>query len=76
MSNKTPKPRSRGPRTSADDRHRRHLLELVTDTWIAELAEVVVMPRRTGNDAAGRQVAIARAADRERRPGVAPLRPA
>lgn len=37
----------RGRQTSTNDRQGRHL-ELVTDSWIAELAELVVLKPRVG----------------------------
>jgi hypothetical protein len=52
---------SSGRRVSAEDRHGRHL-ELVTDRWIAELAELVVLTPR-----ASRAVGAVRARSYARR---------
>jgi hypothetical protein len=62
---------SRGRRVSADDRHGRHL-ELVTDRWIAELAELVVLQPRASDVAGG----VRATPDRGPRPGSAPSGPA
>ena len=43
---------SRGRRVSAEDRHGRHL-ELVTERWIADLAELVVLQPRSSRAASG-----------------------
>jgi hypothetical protein len=65
----------RGRRVAADDRHGRHL-ELVTDRWIAELAEVVVLPQRANRLADGPRAAVLRTRDRGPAPGSGPLSPA
>jgi hypothetical protein len=58
-------------RVSADSRHGRHL-ELVTDRWITELADLAVL-RPAGRPADGPRAVTAR--DRDPRPGSAPSRP-
>jgi hypothetical protein len=73
MSNDKPNPRPnprrpRARRVSADDRHDRHL-ELVTDGWVAELADLVVLRPLAGRLADPRRAMIVRAADRVPRPG-------
>jgi hypothetical protein len=62
---------SRGRRVSADDRHGRHL-ELVTDRWIAELAELVVLQPRASHTVDGVRPRLVRTPDRDARPGSAP----
>jgi hypothetical protein len=66
---------SRGRRVSAGDRLGRHL-ELVTDRWMAELAELVVLPERANRLADGRRAAVLRTPDRRPAPGPGPVSPA
>jgi hypothetical protein len=65
---------SRRQRTSADDRRDRHL-ELVTDRWIAELADLVVLEPTAHRavDARSSTTAARRTADREARSDFGPI---
>jgi hypothetical protein len=56
--------------------HRRRHLELVTDGWIAELADLAVLPSRAHRAADGRRAKVVPIGDRDRRPDSLPLGPA
>jgi len=76
MSNDTPKPRRRrGRPVSSDGRRHRHL-KLVTDTWAAELADLVVLRPLASRRTDPPRAMILRAADRDPRQGSAPSSPA
>jgi hypothetical protein len=76
MSNDTPKPtRPRLRLVSADGRHGRQL-ELVTDGWVAELADLVMLRALPGGGTDSPRATIVRAIDRDPRPGSDPLSPA
>ena len=73
MSNNAPgRPprRGRGRRVAARDRHGRHL-ELVTEGWIAELADLAVLRQRASRRADGPSASVVRIVDRDPRPGSA-----
>ena len=59
-----PPRRGRGRRVEARDRHDRHL-ELVTDGWIAELADLVVLPQRASRRGEGPSAPVVRSVDRD-----------
>ena len=65
-----PPRRRRGRRVAAHARHRRHL-ELVTDGWIAELADLAVLRQRASRRADGPSASVVRIVDRDPRPGSA-----
>lgn len=76
MPNDTPKPRRPRRRpVSADARRQRHL-KLVTDTWAAELADLVVLRPLASCRTDPPRAMILRAADRDPRQGSAPSSPA
>jgi hypothetical protein len=54
-----PPRRERGRRVAARDRHERHL-ELVTEGWIAELADLAVLRQRASRRADGPPASVAR----------------
>jgi len=60
----------RGRRVVARDRHGRHL-ELVTEGWIAELADLAVLRQRASRRAEGPAASVVRIVDRDPRPGSA-----
>ncbi len=60
----------RGRRVLARDRHGRHL-ELVTEGWIAELADLAVLRQRASRRADGPSASVVRIVDRDPRPGSA-----
>jgi len=70
-----PPRRRRGQRVGPHDRHGRRL-ELVTDSWIAELADLAVPPRRASRRADGSRATIVRIVERDSRRGSAPSSPA
>ena len=65
-----PPRRDRGRRVAARDRHGRHL-ELVTEGWIAELADLAVLRQRARRRADGPSASVVRIVDRGPRPGSA-----
>ena len=60
----------RGRRVVARDRHGRQL-ELVTEGWIAELADLAVLRQRASRRADGPAASVVRIVDRDPRPGSA-----
>lgn len=75
MPNDTPKPpRPYGGPLSRDGRRARHLA-VVRDTWVAELAELVVL-HPAGGRIKSPPAMIERVADRDPRSGSAPPSPA
>ena len=65
-----PPRRDRGRRVAARDRHGRHL-ELVTEAWIAELADLAVLGQHASRRAGGPSASVVRIVDRGPRPGSA-----
>jgi hypothetical protein len=69
------RPANRGRRASLDEPYRRHL-ELVTDGWIAELAEVVVLAAPAGGVAVGARSSVPQSLGRGSLSESAPSSPA
>jgi hypothetical protein len=69
-----PRP-SRGQRVGAHDRQGTHL-QLVTENWIAELADLVVLPQRASRRADGSRATVVRIDDRHPPRDSAPSAPA
>jgi hypothetical protein len=68
------RPRRRGRRVPLTDRGARHL-ELVTDQWLAELGDRLVVLPRSRRGALGRRRTLRSAGDPRSQAGPSPLRP-
>jgi hypothetical protein len=66
---------SRGRGVGAANRHGRHL-QLVTESWIAELADLAVLPPRSGRGASVGGARVVRIVDRDLRRAAGPPSPA